>query len=171
MTVSTGFSLWLQPTGQVYDRLAEMIRQLSEQYRAPVFEPHITLLGGLAGNRESLVLRTTQLAKLIQPNIVTLTTVDYLDEYFRCLFVSVEKTKWLADANIGARKLFHREGTPEFMPHLSLMYGNFPPTTKQRIIIEIGSTLATSFEVTSLHLWSTNGAPLEWYEVQEFFLG
>lgn len=171
MSSSTGFSLWLQPTRQAHARLADMIRQLSKQYHTPLFEPHITLLGGLTGNRESLVVRTTQLAKLIQPNVVTLTTVDYLNEYFRCLFVNVDKTQWLAESNIRARKLFHREDAPAFMPHLSLMYGNFPPTTKQRIIVEIGSTLVTRFEVTRLHLWSTHGAPSEWYKVQEFFLG
>lgn len=170
MSISTGFSLWLQPIGQAYDRLADIIKQLSEQYHTPLFEPHVTLIGGLIGKPEALVTRTAQLAKFIRPSIVTLTTVDYLDEYFRCLFATVEKTKWLADANTKARKIFHREDDPEFMPHLSLMYGDLSPTTKQRIIVEIGSRLEMSFP-TTLHLWSTNGTPQEWYKVQEFSLG
>jgi len=170
MTSSTGFSLWLQPTGQAHNRLANIIKELSKQYHTPVFEPHVTLLGGLIGNQETLAARTVQLAKSAQPNIVILTTVDYLDEYFRCLFAVVEKTDWLTNLNAKARKLFHCEDAPEFMPHLSLMYGNFSPTTKQRIIVELGSTLDTRFQVASVQLWSTNGAPQEWYQVQEFSL-
>lgn len=168
MITSTGFSLWLQPTGQTYDRLAGIIKQLGAQYHAPVFEPHITLLGGLTGSEDTLITRTTQLAKLLKPNAIKLTTLDYLDEYFRCLFANVEKSAWLIDANLKARKIFHRKDVPAFMPHLSLLYGNFPPAIKQRISIEIGSSFNFSFQVTSVQLWSTAGEPKAWFERQEF---
>jgi len=170
MITSSGFSLWLQPTDQAYDRLAGIIAQLGAQYRAPVFEPHVTLLGGLTGSADALITRSAQLAKLLKSNVIKLATLDYLDEYFCCLFANAEKTNWLIDANTKTRKLFHREDAPEFMPHLSLLYGDFPPTTKQRIIIEIGSRLELSFQVTSLRLWSTTGEPEEWYKIKEFSL-
>lgn len=43
------FFLWLTSVGEGYDRVAELIDQLSERYRGPRFEPHLTLLGGLEG--------------------------------------------------------------------------------------------------------------------------
>jgi 2'-5' RNA ligase len=171
MTTSTGYSLWLQPTGDAFDHLAGIIAQLSAQYRTPVFEPHVTLLGGLTGNKDALAARTAQLAKLLKPNVIQLTTLDYLDEYFRCLFANAEKTPWLIDANTKARKLFHREDAPEFMPHLSLLYGDILPATKQAAIVQLGLVLDLEFPVASVHLVSTNGEPKEWYKIGEFKFG
>ena len=56
------------------------------------------------------------------------------------------------------------------MPHLSLMYGNFPPRTKEEIIAGIGREFAISFEVRSIHLFSAEGGPEDWFRVQEFIL-
>lgn len=170
MTTSTGFSLWLQPTGQAYGRLARIIAQLSTQYRAPAFEPHVTLLGGLTDDADAVIAKTAQLSKLLKPNVIKLTTLDYFDEYFRCLFAKAEKSSWLIDANLQARKLFHREDASEFMPHLSLLYGDFPLAIKQRIIIEIGSQFDFSFPVASVQLWSTAGEPKEWFKMQGFLM-
>ena len=42
---SKGHTLWLMPTGESYKRFSNLIKKLAKQYNAPVFEPHITLLG------------------------------------------------------------------------------------------------------------------------------
>lgn len=39
------FSIWLRPSGATAERLAEVIAQVAEQFQAPNFPPHVTLLG------------------------------------------------------------------------------------------------------------------------------
>ena len=70
-------------------------------------------------------------------------------------------------ANKVARNTFKMEDT-EYMPHLSLMYGNVSTDKKKKIISEINREFNLSFEVKSIHLVSTDGEPEEWYRIKEF---
>jgi len=170
MTKARGFSLWLMPSREVRDRLSGIISQLSEEYSTPQFEPHVTLLGSLMQPHEEVLSRTSQLATLIQPYEITLTAVGCLEAYFRCLFIKVRETGQVMEANLRAREIFSRQQDPEYLPHLSLMYGSFPVRLKEEIIAQIGSEFGLTFEVRSIHLCSTNGEPRDWYQVEEFAL-
>ena len=156
------------PPGQVCDELSKIISQLSTQYATPVFPPHVTLLGDLAGDAEELSSQAQQLALRLRRFQVALTTVAYLPAYFRCLFIRAEETPALVAANQIARAIFHREQDAKFMPHLSLMYGDFDSKTKQQIVASIRREFKTTFPVNSIHLLSCNGEPKEWYHVHEF---
>jgi 2'-5' RNA ligase len=164
------YSIWLMPSGKINDELSEMIAQLSHQFATPLFPPHVTLIGNLNGSETELSLQTQQLAARMASFWVKLTAVDTLDEYFRCLFLRVEETLPLLDANQQARKIFQREQDAKFLPHLSLMYGNFDYETKTKIIASIGREFNQLFSVSQLHLFSTTGEPKVWYRVQNFVL-
>jgi hypothetical protein len=79
------------------------------------------------------------------------------------------------EANLKARKIFNRQQDPKYMPHLSLMYGNFSPIIfspiiKEEIIDSMGREFDISFEVGSISLFPTNGEPLDFCKVKEFTL-
>jgi 2'-5' RNA ligase len=117
---------------------------------------------------KSILSKTEQLAGLLTPFVATLTHADYLDQYFRCLFIRAEETEDLINANNRASEIFSRQHDSRFMPHLSLMYGDFTSEIKQQIIGTIGKNFNMRFDVTSVHLFSTNGEPKEWHRVKEF---
>ena len=56
------------------------------------------------------------------------------------------------------------------MPHLSLLYGNFPQSLKEEMIAEMGPRLDVQFKVRSLHLYRTHGEPRHWRQVARFGL-
>ena len=170
MTKAKGYSIWLMPIGEVYNTLNSLILKLSRKYSTSYFKPHVTLIGSLTGSEKGIIAKTVQLASLIHPLRIELDRVEYLNKYFRCLFIKVKETDELMEANQKARKMFGRETDPKYMPHLSLMYGNLPPQTKEEIIAEIGKEISVSFDVNSIHLFSTNGEPEDWYKVKEFML-
>lgn len=170
MTPSPNFSIWLMPTGKINDELSKMIFQLSRQFMTPVFPPHMTLLGQLTGEEKELSSQTQHLASHICPFQVNLTTVDYLDAYFRCLFLRVEETIDLLTTHQEARRIFRRESDPKFLPHLSLIYGYFENRTKEQIIASIGRDFNQWFDVSQIHLFSTTGEPKDWYRVQAYDL-
>ncbi len=164
------FSLWIVPTGDVYDRLSLMIRRLSARYGAPEFPPHVTLLGSVLGPRSELIHRAAQVAAALRPFVVRLNEIDFLDAYFRCLFVRAALTEPLKRAHHAACQAFGRRCEPAFMPHLSLVYGDFPPSLKEKMIAEIGPRLDVQFKVRSLHLYRTHGEPSHWRRVESFGL-
>ena len=168
MARAKGFSLWLMPSGDLYEALAHTILRLSRVYQTPAFEPHVTLLGELTEPEAEVLSKTQHLASLIRPCEIRLSRADYLSDYFRCLFLRVEETKPVMEANLKARKVFNRYRDPKYMPHLSLMYGSLGPGVKETIVPRVGDYFDKRFEVRSVHLFLTEDEPRDWYRVREF---
>ena len=164
------YSLWFMPEGDIYKKLTDLIFQLSEKYSAPNFEPHVTLLHNLAMPEKEIMAKASQLAAIIIPFKIKLTKIDYLDEYFRCLFIRAEETKQLTIVNLKVKEIFNRQGGPKHMPHLSLLYGNFSSKIKEEIIRDIGREFNEIFEVKSIHLFSSEEDISKWYRIKEFYL-
>jgi 2'-5' RNA ligase len=158
------------PRGEVQARLSQIVRRLSARHGAPQFPPHVTLLGNLAGPPRELISASAQLASSIRSLAIRLEQVDVLDEYFRCLFARVALTSPLRNTYQAACRAMGVKRPPVFMPHLSLLYGNFPQSLKHEIIAEIGPRFDLQFKVRSLHLYQTRGDPLEWRPVATFGL-
>lgn len=161
------FHLWLVPTGTAYDRLAGVIADLSARHHGPAFDPHLTLLGRLAGEQESLVDLTHQLARALHPFEVRLKTPAYEAQYFRCLFLPAEPSPAILEAHRQATQIFNAQSTSAFDPHVSLLYGVFPDSLKQAIIKGLPSDLPETLLLARLQLiraGSTN--PQDWQIVK-----
>jgi 2'-5' RNA ligase len=113
---------------------------------------------------------SARVATALRPFTIRLEEIDFLDEYFRCLFVHAALTEPLRKAHQAARQAFGHEREPAFMPHLSLLYGNFPRSLKEGIMAEMGRQLDVQFKVRSLHLYRTDGEPRPWQRVASFGL-
>ena len=161
------FHLWLAPTGAVYERLGGVLSELSARYESPQFDPHLTLLGRLEGEQESLIALTTQLARALQPFDVRLEAPSYESHYFRCLYLPAEPSPSLLEAHQQATQIFDAQPTSAFDPHVSLLYGMFAESVKQEIIKGLPPDLPGSFPVSRLQLIrarSTN--PQDWQAVE-----
>ncbi len=150
------------PTGEVRHRLAGTILDLSREYAAPAFEPHVTLAGGIVGPAREAASKMADLARRIPPFTIRLTEADCSDEYFRCLFVRVATTHPIMKASKVARAIFSLEKQPAFMPHLSLLYANLPSGVKERIVASLGRRFELEFKVNGLHLYLIKGEPTAW---------
>jgi 2'-5' RNA ligase len=168
---SPHYSLWLMPAGEVRQRLAETILDLSREYATPVFEPHVTLAGSIVGQAREVTSKMEDLARRIPPFTIRLTAVDRLEEYFRCLFVRVATTHPIMTANKAALEVFCLEEKRAFMPHLSLLYGSLPSSLKKRIIASLARQFELEFKVSSLHLYRIRNEPAAWRRVARFGLG
>jgi len=163
-------SLWLMPAGEVFERITEIIGQLSSRYGAPEFPPHLTLLGSFTGRRRELTERCGCIAASLRPFVIRLEQIESRDEYFRCLFVRAMLDGPLRQAHRAAFRALGDNRRKAFMPHLSLLYGFLPPSVKEQIIAEIGPRLDLRFKVRSLHLYRTQDDPPRWREVECFGL-
>jgi len=153
------------PSGEVRQRLAGTILELSRQYGTPAFQPHVTLAGSIVGPAREVTSKMKDLAGRISPFTVRLTTADGLEEYFRCLFVRVAQTHPLLSGNEAARAIFRLPKRPAFMPHLSLLYGSLPSKEKETIVASLGRQFELEFKATSLHVYLIKGEPAAWRRV------
>jgi len=164
------YSLWLKPTGSIYQELAKIIEDLSDKYSAPIFEPHVTLIGGLTDSENNIIKKILRLGNSIKPIKIKLTKIGYLNEYYRCIFLIAEETKSLMNANLKAREIFGRMYDTKFLPHLSLLYGNFDSKSKEEIKKSLRDEFDTEFEARDIHLVFTGNKPKDWYEIKRFLL-
>lgn len=165
--ISKGYTLWLMPKGRYYHRFADLIKRLAKEYGGPIFQPHVTLLGELSHLDKDVKKLTEKLVTGQKPFSITLRQIDYQEYHFRALFVKVDVTKPLVGLHEKAKELFGMQHIPPYMPHLSLLYGNYQPKLKEEIISTIGREQPAEFEVNSIHL--IRGGQVEnWQIVNEF---
>jgi len=165
------YFLWLTSDGESRDRLAQLIHQLSEQYRGPKFDPHITLLGEIEGEESRLIERVGLLAKKLRSLSIDLQQPAFEDEYFRCLYFPVKKTPELIDAHEQAKVILDKTSVLPFYPHVSLLYGLLPLGVKEDIIASLPSDIPNPFSVTTLTLVQAKSTkPQDWLVTNTFAL-
>ncbi len=164
---SKGHTLWLIPTGDSFERLSNLIEKLAKQCGAPVFKPHVTLLGEIIQPGEECIKLTKQLVSDQTPFTIEMEQIDYQDFYFRTLFVKAKKTSPLLALHARAKEVFQMNDILPYMPHLSILYGTFPQTLKAAIIKEIGKDQSCQFEINSVHLIK-GGEVEDWCIIGEF---
>ena len=159
------YHLWLAPTGKAYDILMKTITDLSKAYHAPVFEPHVTLLGSLPGTEEDISVRSLQLGASLLPFDILLTEPAYGDQYFQCVLLKAQETPAMMNAHELARRLFVKDPNP-YMPHLSLLYGHYSIELKDKITSTLSQTLRLNFTVDSFDLIRARSEhPKDWTSI------
>lgn len=159
------------PGGKTQQKLNQVVKSLAKKYNAPVFEPHMTLLGGIQENEEMVVKRTERLVSQLRPFRLTLGKIEFSTTYFQSVFIRVNATACLMEAYIKTQKLFNKDKDTLFMPHISLMYGNHKMSLREKIAQKI-KLPKLSFAAKSICVYKTlSGAdPKEWKLVEKLVL-
>ena len=168
MTESNVYYLWLMPEAKSNNFFSEVIRKLSHEYQTRLFDPHITLAGGITGPESELLAKTEELAGLLPRLKLEPLEIQYLDEFYRSLFIAVAPSNPLVNANKLAKQLFELPLDAEFMPHLSLLYGDFSVSEKERMKGELSTNLLKQFYVDRIVLICTEAHSDRWTAVNSF---
>lgn len=88
----------------LYDRLAELMNDLRREYRGPVFDPHVTLLGEMEGDEGDFCKKAEVLVQHLHALEIRLCAPGYEEDFFRCLYFSVDNTPALREAHQRAKQ-------------------------------------------------------------------
>lgn len=165
------YALWLIPTGKLYAKLEQLIKELAQEFSAPLFEPHLTLLGGITGDRHKILTQCENLADFQKPFEIRLAAPGQLDDYYRSVFLHVARSPALLQANRRAQKVFDDSIDANYLPHMSLLYGNYPLKLKQSIVAGRLGGLNGSFWVDRFFLIDLSGGPQHWSQIGSFRFG
>jgi len=166
------YHLWLKPSREASDRFADVIQQFARELDAPTFVPHITLLGNLNGSEAEHVASSNELTRRLRPFPINVSGPAFGEDYFHCVFLVVPMTLPLFDAHALARRIFHRESNGRYLPHLSLLYGQYSENRKKDIIARLPASLSLPFEATHLSLIKARSEdPKDWEEMWRGMMG
>jgi 2'-5' RNA ligase len=168
MTESNVYYLWLMPEAKSNGVFSEVIRKLSHKYQTRLFDPHITLAGGITGPEDELLTKTEKLAAHLYRLKLEPLEIRYLEDFYRSLFLAVTPSDPLVNANKLAKQLFGLPLDGEFMPHLSLLYGDFSVSEKERIKAGLSTNLLKQFNVDRIVLIRTDTHSDQWTAVSSF---
>jgi len=162
-----GVSLWIVPEGEARRRLSALIETLARRFGGPVFDPHVTLLAGLAGPAEDVMTRVRTIRRA--PLRLHFTGPEAGTRYFRCLYLRVEPSPSLTALHEAARKAFETKDEPPFFPHLSLLYR--PPPAPAGVVEQVRDAAPDGFDARRLDVYSTEGGVESWHRVGSLPLG
>ncbi len=170
---TTRYAFWYEPTGEVYSYLKSLIIQLSAKYNSPIFEPHITLLpGGTDLDKESVINKLRVAISESNPFETKLTTYDYLDDFFKCIFLRVDKSSSVMNFCSSIQTAFNSQPTTDFTPHLSVLYGQIANEEKEKIISRLGMEYQKSFIIEKVDIieYKMGEPPETWKKIESILV-
>ena len=166
-----GYYLWLMPAGEALHRLQGVVDRLAEAHSGPVFTPHVTLLSGLDADENWLIETNRRLAARLAPLNLDLTVPEAGTTFFQCIYMRVADSPSLSQARQAAGEAFALP-VDDYMPHLSLYYGDGSPGRRAFILKTVPSHAKCSFAVKSIQLIRADSQkPSDWHCIDQAPLG
>lgn len=160
------------PKGAALDTFQAAITKWAGVFGSPTFIPHVTLVAGLMDPVDQVTQRTRAVAAGITPFAARVKSVTSGSMYFQSVYARLESDTDVGAAIVAANKAAQLALTPgklvDYMPHLSLVYGDFTDADKVEAIRELDKALSgLEFNIESVQVWSTQGEVSEWYLVDD----
>ncbi|MDB5264524.1 MAG: cyclic phosphodiesterase-like protein [Parcubacteria group bacterium] len=165
---TTGFHLFLMPSGELKETLSGVIKTLAERYQGVLFEPHVTLMKIPEGNEEQVISLAQSFAQNSTPITLSLEDMGMEETFFRALYLKVNPNEALEALHARAANVFGLNDAGAFTPHLSLFYGNVPEDLKREMVSSLTLPLPLTFIAESLHVYKTGGTTEQWEQIAEY---
>ncbi len=135
MSANEMIAFWLVPAPAERKYFESLIAELAARFGAPVFEPHVTLLGGDIDERVAAdVLHQVEFAKPIELEVAG---IEFSDKYTKTLFVQFRSSDRASTLSDALKAAAGTSSDYEFNPHLSLVYKDMPAGEKAAAAAEI----------------------------------
>jgi len=167
----TKFSLWIVPRDQTGERLQNFVNTLAEEYQAPHFVPHLSLVANIFiqsdADYQSVKEQATKLAHAIKPFDIQFSGFGHTEEEFRCLFLKTKPSIELDAIYETTTHFFPHVAEEHFrdMPHMSVLYGLYDVDRKKQTINQYKTNTSLTqavFRVESFDLYLTNSPIEKW---------
>ena len=166
-------SIWLRPAHDDLKFLEEIVRDLSQRFNSPVFEPHATLVPDMNCSAEELLPQVISLAIGRKPLELAIDNVIGSEAYFRSFYAALEKAPSLMRIKQDSLEISSEASLQSFLPHVSLAYGVEEATLKQAEILRLAKELSgrkLRFDRLVI-VSSSSDTPIdEWHVKHEIYL-
>lgn len=161
------YSLWLMPKDKKAEIFNKLLVDAARQAKTGIFEPHITLLGGIRLKQRHIIKNMEKLVSKLTPFKISFIKSGSTEEFYKSVFLECKKTKKLMQANKLAQRIFSKDY--RYIPHMSIVYGNVSSSTKDKIVNSVSTKLLKSmpFIAESIVLCRAFGKFDEWKLIHE----
>jgi hypothetical protein len=157
------YAIWLEFSKEGRDRLSTIITQLAKKFGTAVFEPHLTMLGGIPITIQGAAIKMKELyVAATLPLILSLEAIEVGETFYQALYITCEPTKELIRTSTEVQKTFGI--TKQFQPHISLLYGDVSLEAREGIKKELKNEegLFAALSAERISLWHAKGTADHW---------
>ncbi|MBU0578774.1 hypothetical protein KKE34_04260 [Patescibacteria group bacterium] len=165
------FCLWIIPENSFYQEIEGVVSQYSKEYDSPIFTPHVTINGRVSLTDDQVIRKVEKAVFNIKSFEIEVGNVEFSTTYFQCVFVRMKTSAKLLETHLSLKNALGVKDQHVFMPHASLVYGDFDMKTREKIASEIKfkSTGFIAKKITIVRVDSSN--PKDWNIVKQVPLG
>ena len=131
------YSFWLIPENDLYQDIEKVIVKYTGEYGSPVFVPHVTTHSTVVSTDKQVVNDVQRAISEIESFEVQVGDVEFSTTYFQCVFARIKTSAELLNTHLSLQDALEGEKNHVFMPHASLLYGDFDMQTRENIAKEI----------------------------------
>ena len=163
------FALWCQFTKSDMDFLEKLQFKVNKNFEGPKFKIHLTLLGSLMIINNNIINQITRQCEVIKQIKIIPSRYNVSQKFFMSLFIETKKTKDLLNLKNVFENLLQIKSNKEFIPHISLTYGDFNKNDKMDYIAKLDQ-LDTEFTLDRICIVDVSGEVSSWEIIKTFFL-
>lgn len=153
------YSLWLIPDIESQFKLSEALEYLADYGNALKFDPHVPLLSGIYGEVSELDSLCIQFAQTNTALQIRIDRADYLDMYYRGIFLKSAYCEELHQMREAAQDFFPNNRVEPFIPTISFLYGDAPKFAQDKVTLMLPESLYFDFNLPVLRLVKTSNIP------------
>ena len=127
-------AIWLVPQDNDKEYLQKIVNGLGEKYNAPLFVPHLTILGDTIIELEDLKQAIDKSFKNIKPIKIKKTQISQSELFFKTVFIEFEENEILKKVFENLKNNLPEKTDYVFKPHISLLYKIMPEEEKIKIV-------------------------------------
>jgi 2'-5' RNA ligase len=159
-----GYHLFLEPsTGE----LQTVIETIGDVSGGPRFVPHVTLLANIPEAPEAeLIQKLHILVGDMKAFDVSLGDLEMQDAYYRALYYRIVPESAIIESHKAANQLFTVIDEQDYLPHLSVVYGNYTQEQKKGFKEHATVTPGTPLLLDRVSLWKTDGGVTSWKRIE-----
>lgn len=135
--MNTKVSFWLIPSEEDKAFFQQIIDNLSQEYDAPTFTPHVTIYSGEYAPDESPAELIEKATQDVQPFSLKVGQLLYTEEFTKTLFVQFDQSPILRHISDTLRRNSKKPSEFALNPHLSLIYQHLSESIKKSLITKI----------------------------------
>lgn len=165
-------SIWLSPCDSDLEFYQQVIYALSKRFDTPVFEPHLTLQADISRQWcDENYKYFIDIAKHRLPIELEMQPLESMYRYFQCFYLrSLTGHFELIQLHLLSMDIFKLQETP-FMPHMSLMYGDFDKAVIDSLIEEYGDCLDRKVTFDKVKFVETGENVEDWRVLETLNIG
>ena len=162
------YSIWVMPNGIAARNAAKTIIDISKSNGTIPFDPHVTLLGYISGDRQDIIKKTRRLTLKLCRMPISFVGISHSGRYTMPLFIKVKAGSELFRARRLAEKEFGARST-KFAPHMSLMYARLAKSQRLKLLSGIDANyFGDGFNADTIRLYARRWDGKEWKRIASF---